>query len=74
MHIDIQHWLHQYGYVGVFFILLTEMVGVPFPAETTLTISGIEWSRGTFSFIPLLLSCAIGNMIGSHWRCHIGRG
>jgi len=65
MHINVLVLLHQYGYVGIFFILLTEMIGVPFPAETTLTISGVEWSQGNFSFVPLFLVAAIGNIVGS---------
>lgn len=65
MHIHVQQLITHYGYVGVFFILLMEMIGIPFPAETTLTISGFEWTRGVFSLVPLLLSAALGNIIGS---------
>jgi len=37
--LHIQLLIHYYGYFGVLFILLLEMIGIPFPAETTLTIS-----------------------------------
>lgn len=72
MHIDISHILHQYGYLGMLFILLTEMIGIPFPAETSLTIAGVEWSQGVFVFAPLLLAAAVGNILGSSIAYLIG--
>lgn len=72
MLIHVQYLLSHYGYIGVFFILLIENIGVPFPAETTLTISGFEWMKGTLSLAPLLLSAAIGNIIGSTIAYGIG--
>lgn len=73
MHFNIHLMLQHYGYVGVFFVLLMEMVGIPFPAETTLTISGFEWSSGTFKLFPLLITAGVGNIIGSTIAYWIGR-
>jgi membrane protein DedA with SNARE-associated domain len=73
LHFSIQATIHHYGYFGVFFILLMEMIGIPFPAETTLTISGIEWTQHVFKLVPLLLSAAIGNILGSTIAYGIGR-
>ncbi|MHB1627898.1 MAG: DedA family protein [Bacilli bacterium] len=73
MHVHVTALIHQYGYVGVFFILLLEMIGIPFPAETTLTISGIELSNGTFQLFPLLIAAFLGNMLGSAIAYGIGR-
>ncbi|QQE81321.1 DedA family protein [Alicyclobacillus sp. SO9] len=73
MHFDVQHFIHTYGYVGVFFILLTEMIGIPFPAETTLTISGFEWTQHVFSLVPLVVAAVIGNVVGSTVAYGIGR-
>lgn len=73
MHFSLETWIHQFGYVGVFVILFFEMVGIPFPAETTLTLSGIEWMRGGFSLIPLLLAAGLGNIAGSTVAYAIGR-
>ena len=42
-------------------LLFFEMVGIPFPAETILTISGFEWSSGVFQLATLLLAAALGN-------------
>ncbi len=73
MHFHIQNVIHHYGYIGVFFMLFMENLGVPFPAETTLTISGIEWTQGVFKLIPLLLSASLGNILGSTIAYGIGR-
>jgi membrane protein DedA with SNARE-associated domain len=73
VHIDIQVWLQHYGYFGVFVILLLEPIGIPFPAETTLTLAGIEWTRGVFALMPLLMAAALGNIVGSSVAYVIGR-
>ena len=65
MHFNIQHFLQQYGYSGVFFAFLLEMVGFPFPGDTMLTLLGIEWKQGVFSFIPLVTASLAGNIVGS---------
>jgi len=72
VHFNIQLLLHHYGYIGVFFILLLENIGIPFPAETTLTISGFEWTKGVFKFLPLLFAAGIGNIVGSTIAYWIG--
>jgi membrane protein DedA with SNARE-associated domain len=73
MDFDVQSLLQHYGYAGVFLILLLEPIGIPFPAETTLTISGIAWSNGVFALLPLLLAASIGNIVGSLVAYLIGR-
>ncbi len=73
VHIHVQTLIHHYGYIGVSFILFMEMVGIPFPAETTLTISGIEWTQGAFRLLPLLAAASAGNILGSTVAYGIGR-
>lgn len=73
MHVNIQHWIHDYGYLGVFAILLLEMIGIPFPAGTTLIIAGYEWTNGAFALTPLLIAAVGGNIIGSSIAYGIGR-
>lgn len=72
MHIPIHQLIIQDGYFGVFLILLVEMVGIPFPAETTLTLSGIAWSQGSLSLVPLIGCAVLGNFIGSSIAYGIG--
>jgi membrane protein DedA with SNARE-associated domain len=73
MHIHVQQLIEHYGYSGIFVILLLEMIGIPFPGEATLTLSGIEWTTGAFSLLPLLGSAILGNVIGSSIAYGIGR-
>ncbi|GMA58544.1 hypothetical protein GCM10025858_30470 [Alicyclobacillus sacchari] len=67
-----QEIIHHYGYFGVFLIILVEAIGFPFPAETTLTLSGIEWSKGVFHLVPVWLAGCLGNLIGSAIAYMIG--
>lgn len=73
MHFHVQQLVQQHGYVGVFFILLMDMVGIPFPAETTLILSGIELSKGIFSLMPLWAAAFLGHISGSTIAYGIGR-
>ncbi|BCU82821.1 membrane protein [Polycladomyces abyssicola] len=70
---QIDALIKHYGYGGIFVILLLEMIGIPFPGETILTLSGIEWTIGTFSLLPLLGVAISGNVIGSSIAYGIGR-
>ncbi len=69
----IQHWIYHYGYFGILIILLLEMIGIPFPAETTLIVSGFAWQKGVFSLPLLLLFASAGNITGSIIAYIIGR-
>lgn len=73
MHFDVQAIIGQYGYVGVFIALLIEMVGIPFPAETVLTLVGIEWTRGVFSLQYLLIAAVSGHFLGATIAFWLGR-
>lgn len=65
MHLDVHPLIHQYGYTAVFAILFLEVVGIPFPAETTLVIAGLSMTAGHLRFLPLVLAAAAGNLGGS---------
>ncbi|MED1203597.1 DedA family protein [Heyndrickxia acidicola] len=69
----LQHLLQQYGYPGVFIAFSLEMVGFPFPGDTMLTLLGIEWKQGVFSFAPLIIASLAGNIIGSTISYTTGR-
>jgi membrane protein DedA with SNARE-associated domain len=73
MHIHIQLWIQHFGYPGVFFLLLFEMIGMPMPAETTLVFTGIEWNKGILTLAPLLTAAIAGHIIGSTIAYSIGR-
>lgn len=69
----IQHWIDLYGYAGLFFALVTGVIGLPIPDESLLTLSGYLISAGRFQFIPTFLTALAGSLTGitsSYW---IGR-
>lgn len=68
----MQEWISHFGYFGVFLIVFSEAIGIPFPAETTLTLSGIEWTKGVFHLFPLWLAACLGNIVGSTIAYGIG--
>ncbi|USG68223.1 DedA family protein [Brevibacillus ruminantium] len=73
MHMDIHYWIQHYGYIGIAFILLLEMIGIPFPGETILIVSGIAWVTGELSLLPLLLFATLGNIAGCSLAYLLGR-
>lgn len=73
MNLDVHFWLAHYGYIGVFVILMSEVIGIPFPAETTLTLTGIAWSAGQLSLVPLVIMASLGNIVGSTIAYFVGK-
>jgi len=73
MHSSPLHIIEHYGYWGEFIVFVTEMLGAPFPAETTLTLGGVAWGQGGFSFAPLWLAAVCGNITGSAITYALGR-
>lgn len=65
--------IQHLGYLGVWIALFLEAIGVPFPAETILVTTGIEMTRGVFSFFPLWVAGALGNIAGSNVAYGVGR-
>ncbi|MGZ4123131.1 MAG: DedA family protein [Tumebacillaceae bacterium] len=72
-HFHVGHLIQTYGYGGVFFILMIECIGIPLPAETTLTIAGISWQHGMFALLPAMGAATLGNVAGSSIAYWIGR-
>jgi len=60
----IQHWITQYGYVGIFSLLVLGIVGLPVPDETLLTFAGYLVYRGHLHAIPTALSALFGSICG----------
>jgi len=73
MHHDIHYYLMHYNYGGVFIIICLEMIGIPFPAETTLTVTGFAINRSVFSLVPLVFVAASANIVGSTIAYGLGR-
>src|SRR5947207_12146611 len=46
------HWIGEYGYAGIFSLLIFGIVGLPVPDEWLLTFSGFLVFKRTLLFVP----------------------
>jgi membrane protein DedA with SNARE-associated domain len=69
----IIHWITQYGYIGVFSLLMLGIIGLPIPDETLLAAVGFLISKGHLAFIPAILSAFCGSICGISISYIIGR-
>lgn len=69
----IMHWVSQYGYVGIFGLLMLGIVGVPVPDETLLTLTGFLIFKGRLQMVPALASAFSGSICGITLSYLIGR-
>jgi len=70
----ITHLLSQYGYLGLFGLLMFGIVGVPVPEETLLTVAGVLIYRGHLGVVPTLLAAFLGSSCGITVSYGLGRG
>jgi membrane protein DedA with SNARE-associated domain len=69
----LQHWVKDYGYVGIFLLLVLGIVGIPIPDETLLTFSGFLCFRGKLSLPLTLLTAFLGSATGISLSYLLGR-
>jgi len=67
------HWVTQYGYLGLFGLLMLGIVGLPIPEETLLTFAGVLVYRGHLELAPALLAAASGSACGITVSYGLGR-
>lgn len=65
--------LAQYGYFGLFGLLVLGIVGLPLPDETLLTFVGLLIQQGKMSFFPALIWAALGSWLGITLSYILGR-
>lgn len=73
MILDILNWLVSFiteiissgGYLGIFFFMVLESACFPIPSEIIMPFSGYLVFAGKFSFWPVVLAGALGNLVGS---------
>ncbi len=70
----ITHFLSQYGYLGLFGLLMFGIVGIPVPEETLLTFAGVLVFRGHLELGPTLLAAFLGSSCGITVSYALGRG
>ena len=68
------HLLSEYGYFGLFGLLMFGIIGVPVPEETLLTFAGVLVYRGHLQLGPTLLAAFLGSSCGITVSYGLGRG
>jgi membrane protein DedA with SNARE-associated domain len=57
-------WIYHYGYLGIFFLLMFGIIGLPIPDELLLTFSGYLVFKGHLALAPSIASAFLGSICG----------
>jgi membrane protein DedA with SNARE-associated domain len=66
-------WITNYGYFGMFFLLIFGIIGLPVPDEWLLVISGYLAFKNVLGLFPTLVIAAIGSAGGLTVSYLLGR-
>jgi membrane protein DedA with SNARE-associated domain len=69
----IQQWICQYGYLGIFFLLMLGIIGLPIPDEVLMTFAGYLVFKGQLALAPTIASAFLGSICGVSVSYSIGR-
>lgn len=69
----ILNWIIQYGYIGLFCLLMLGIVGVPFPDELAMTCAGYLIFKGYLQPGPTIVAAFLGSVCGISLSYTIGR-
>jgi len=67
------YWIGQYGYAGIFSLLIFGIVGLPVPDEWLLTFSGFLVFKRTLLFVPTFAAAFCGSACGITVSYMLGR-
>ncbi|ALC86969.1 MULTISPECIES: DedA family protein [Bacillaceae] len=68
----ISDWLSQYGYFGVFFLILIENIFPPIPSEVILTLGGFMTTTTTMTKLGIIIASTSGSVVGAALLYWIG--
>ena len=69
----ILHIIEQYGYFGVFFLILIENVFPPIPSEVILLFSGFFSTSTNLSVLYMIVASTFGSLLGAIILYYIGK-
>src|SRR5215472_1946578 len=69
----VVQWITNYGYFGMFFLLIFGIIGLPVPDEWLLVISGYLAFKNVLGLFPTLAIAAIGSACGLTVSYILGR-
>ncbi len=70
---SLLQWISQYGYAGLFVLLVLGIVGLPVPDETLLVFSGYLISKGRWNPLFAFASAFAGSVCGISISYLLGR-
>lgn len=69
---NITSLVSDFGYLAVFLLMTAESALIPIPSEITMPFAGFLAQRGLLSFWLVILSGALGNLVGSWLAWYLG--
>ena len=69
----ILHIIEQFGYLGVFFLILIENVFPPIPSEVILLFSGFFSTYTNLSVLYMIVASTLGSFLGAIILYYIGK-
>lgn len=69
----VVRWISDYGYFGIFFLLIFGILGLPVPDEWLLVISGYLAFKNVLGFIPTVVVAVLGSAFGLTMSYFLGR-
>ena len=69
----ISDWIIHYHYMGIFFLLMLGIVGLPIPDETLLVFAGVLIHKGKLELAPTLAAAYSGSLCGITLSYGLGR-
>jgi len=61
----ISEWMSQFGYFGVFLLILLENIFPPIPSEVILTLGGFMTTTTTMTKFGVIIASTLGSVIGA---------
>jgi membrane protein DedA with SNARE-associated domain len=68
----VQEFIHQYGLISVFVLVMLEYANIPLPSEIVLSFVGIMAASGNIDFSSAVIVSILGGIIGSLINYFIG--
>jgi membrane protein DedA with SNARE-associated domain len=69
----VSGFVHHYGLLALFLIVMLESAGVPLPGETALVAAGVFASHGELNIAAVIIAAAAAAIIGDNLGYWIGR-
>lgn len=70
---NLTYWISQYGYFGIFALLVLGIAGLPVPDEWLLTFAGFLVYKQKLHPLPTFMAAFVGSMCGITFSYTIGR-